>query len=164
MKETPIPMNTTMMMLAALITSVGCVDGDVSSKARTASAEQPLLAPAAASSSDEICRSFMQRQRACSEAFIPALVAARVQHDIPAGIAAQDGKIGRPALVREAFEEWRQDSQDAAIGALCDDIAQSLSPARDVELRTSLSACLGTAGCEPFVTCSVPLNLMRWKE
>jgi len=157
-------MNTTTILLAALITSSGCLDGDTSSKARAASAEQPLLAPATSTSSDEICRSFMQRQRACSEVFIPALVAARVQHDVPPGIAAQDARSGRQALVQEAFEEWQHDSQDPAIGALCDEIAQSLSPAKDVELRSQLSACLATAGCEPFVGCAVPLNLIRWQE
>jgi hypothetical protein len=70
--------------------------------------------------------------------------------------------VGRSC--REAFEEWRQDSQDPAIGARCDDIAQSLSPAKDVELRTQLSACLATAGCQAFVGCAVPLNLIRWQE
>jgi len=157
-------MNTKLILLAALLTNAGCFTDDTATKARAATAEQPLLAPAASTSSDEICVSFMQRQRACSEAFIPALVAARVQHDIPLGIAAQDAKTGRQALVQEAFEEWRHDSRDDAIGALCDDIAQSLSPAKDAELRTRLSACLATAGCEPFVGCAVPLNLIRWKE
>ena len=58
--------------------------------------------------------------------------------DNPPGVAAQAKQSGREALVKEAFDEWANDSQDAAIDALCDDIAQSIPPAKDSELRESV--------------------------
>jgi len=157
-------MKKTIVLLSILISGAGCVADDTNANVQPVAAEQALQVPAAAMSTDQICRSLMQRQRACSAAFIPALVAARVAHDIPLGVAAQDGRVGRDALVEEAFDEWAEDSKDAAIEALCDDIAEAISPPRDAELRSSVSVCMAKAGCEAFVSCAVPLSLVHWKE
>jgi hypothetical protein len=127
-------------------------------------AEQALQTPAATTATDEICRALMQRQRACSATFIPALVDARVKVDNPPGIAARDNESGRVALVQEAFTEWASDSKDEAIDKLCDAMAQSISPTKDTELRTSVSACLAKEGCGGFVACATPINLVRWME
>ena len=112
----------------------------------------------------ESCRSFMQRQRACSAELIPALVDARVKADDPAGIAARDREIGRDALVREALAEWAVDSRDEAVEATCAEIARAIDPAREHELASGVSACLALPGRDEFVACAVPLNLMRWKH
>jgi hypothetical protein len=157
-------MKTMTLVLATLIGGAGCLNGEPNESAQPVKAEQALQVPAVATTTDAICRAFMQRQRACSATFIPALVDARVTADNPPGLAAMDKKNGREALVKEAFDEWVNDSKDPAIDALCDDIAQSTSPAKDLELRTSVSTCLGEAGCDAFVSCAVPLNLIRWKE
>ena len=170
-------MNKTKAMtatLAALIGTAGCLAGEPEVEPRTASsttaaphpaaAEQPLRAPAGATTTDQICRSLMQRQRGCTAQFIPALVEARVQQDNPPGVAARERESGRDALLKDARSEWENDSQDPNIAAMCDDIAQSISPANDSQLRSSVSDCLAQEGCEAFVACAVPLNLIRWKS
>jgi hypothetical protein len=156
-------MKTTLLMLT-LIGGAGCLGSETNTREQPVQAEQALLAPAATTTTDEICRAFMQRQRACGETFIPALVDARVKADNPPGLAAHDNEIGRAALVREAFTEWANDSKDEAIDKLCDAMAQSISLAKDTELRSSVSACLAQEGCDGFVACAVPLNLIRWRE
>lgn len=160
----------TMTALLAL-SMAGCLAGESEVAPRTASAEpiavsaeQPLEVPAAASTTDQICRSLMQRQRACTEQFIPALVEARVKSDSPPGLAAREREIGRDALVKDALAEWETDARDPNIAALCDDIAQAISPEKDVLLRSSVSNCLAKEGCNAFVSCAVPLNLVHWKS
>lgn len=160
----------TMMLLLVATGSIGCLAGESEVAPRTASApsvataEQPLEAAAAATTTDQLCRSLMQRQRGCTAQFIPALVDARVKGDSPPGLAAREREIGRDALVKDAFAEWETDAQDPNIAALCDDIAQSISPEKDSLLRSSVSSCLAQAGCDAFVSCAVPLNLVHWKS
>jgi hypothetical protein len=157
-------MKTMIVLLACGFGVTACLSREAPADSEVTSTEQPLVAPAALISTDESCRLFMERQRACSENFIPALVAARVVANSPPGLADYDRKIGREALVKEAFAEWADDSKDAAIDALCDHIAQSVPPSKDDELRRSVSTCLAEASCESFVPCAVPLNLRHWKE
>ena len=161
----------TMMALLALMGMAGCLAGEselaprtASAEPATASAEQPLVTPAADTTTDQICRSLMQRQRGCTAQFIPALVDARVKGDNPPGAAAREREIGREALVKDALAEWENDAKDPNIAALCDDIAQSISPEKDSLLRSSVSSCLAETGCEAFVSCAVPLNLVHWKS
>ncbi|MEY4546470.1 MAG: hypothetical protein RL685_2665 [Pseudomonadota bacterium] len=66
--------------------------------------------------------------------------------------------------MKEALAEWENDAKDLNIAAMCDDIAQSISPAKDSQLRSSVSSCLAQEGCEAFVSCAVPLNLIHWKS
>lgn len=161
----------TMMAVLALGGMTGCLAGEsevaprtASSGPSSASAQQPLVVPAEATTTDQICRALMQRQRACTAQFIPALVQARVEVDSPPGLAAREREIGREALVEEALAEWETDARDPNIAAMCDDIAQSISPEKDSELRSSVSGCLEKAGCDDFVSCAVPLNLVQWKS
>jgi hypothetical protein len=149
--------------IAACITSLGCLNGEAEDSPSDGKGQQALAATASTSVED-LCRSLMQRQRTCSDSFIPALVAARVESDNPPGVAAQDRALGRAALLEEAFEEWASDSRDSAIDGLCAQIAQTISPSRQVELRESSSACLAKPECEAFVACAVPLSLVHWKE
>jgi hypothetical protein len=157
-------MKTTLLMLTTLIGGAGCLGSEPNAREQPVQADQALQAPVATTTTDEICRALMQRQRACSATFIPALVDARVRADNPPGIAARDNESGRAALVREALAEWVNDSKDEAIDELCDTLAQSISPAKDTELRTAVSTCLAQDGCGDFVTCATPLNLIRWQE
>ncbi len=161
----------TMMAMLTVIGATGCLAGEAEVAPRTASAEpgaaaraQPLEAEAAPASTEESCRALMQRQRTCTTQFIPALVDARVQHDTPPGVAERERERGREALVAEALAEWESDAQDPNIAALCADIAQAISQEKDALLRDSVSQCLAQAGCEAFVSCAVPLNLVHWKS
>jgi hypothetical protein len=172
-------MKTMMATLLALSGMIGCLAGESEVAPRTASAEpntasttnadtarteQALAVPAAATSADQSCRSLMLRQRGCTAQFIPALVDARVKSDNPPGLAAREHEIGREALLRDALAEWQTDAQDPNIAAMCDDIAQAISPEKDSQLRSSVSSCLAEVGCEAFVSCAVPLNLIHWKS
>jgi hypothetical protein len=164
-------------MLATLLAAAACSNTDPASEAlatdipaqpRGTTAEQPLEVAAPESpelSTRQACQGFMRRLRTCGETFIPALVEARVKIASPPEVAALDAKIGRAALVKQAFEEWAHDSRDTAIDATCDHIAEAvLANGRDGELRSGVDACMANAACEGFVPCAVPLNLTRWKE
>lgn len=159
-------MNTTLLLIAGLLTTAGCLSTETEATPPVAASEQALEAarePVPAVSSETSCGSFQRRARACTATFIPALVDARVQRDEPPGIA-REGQRPRAELVQQAFSEWEQDSRDAAIDALCADIAQSITPEKDAALRTSLGECLAKSGCDEFVRCAVPVSLTRWKS
>jgi|CXWL01.1.fsa_nt_gi hypothetical protein len=70
-----------------------------------------------------------ERQRACTDAFIPA-------------------------LVEEALAEWKSDSTDAAIATTCDRMASS--PMGATALATS-DSCVAAPSCGAFVDCIIPL-------
>lgn len=106
-----------------------------------------------------VCRDLMQRERDCSAVFIPALVAERVRLDIPAGIAAEDAKLGREALVSEALDEYANDSKDERIAATCAQVAARLPAERGQRLIGAGEACLELDACEPFVACAVPISI-----
>jgi hypothetical protein len=106
-----------------------------------------------------ICRDLMLRERDCSARFIPALVAERVRLDIPAGIAAQEAKLGREALVSEALNEYTDDSKDERIAATCAGVAAQLPADRRQRLVSAGEACLRLDACEPFVACAVPISI-----
>ena len=82
----------------------------------------------------------------------------------PPGLRAHEQRIGREALIAEAFAEWDNDSTDPSIHSACDELARSVSPAKDGELRRSAGACLAKDGCDAFVACAVPVSLVRWKD
>ena len=130
-----------------------------------ATLEEPLTASAAPDRAEpeaaaaRVCRELMVRERDCSAAFIPALVAERVRVDIPAGIAADDQQRGREALVSQALDEYAVDSQDGRIASTCAEVARNLPPERSERLVTAGTACLALSGCEPFVACAVPIGI-----
>jgi hypothetical protein len=156
-------MKKTIAMLPTLLTIAACQNEEMDANARQLEIERAEV-PSTLTSSGDLCRALMQRQRSCSADFIPALVAARVSAGNPPGMRGHEERIGREALIAEAFAEWQSDSTAPAIESTCDGLARSLSPARDVEFRDTASACLANDGCEAFVACAVPLNLVRWKD
>lgn len=95
------------------------------------------------------CVQLFQRQRACTDTFIPALVDLRRQLDQPAGIAA----ASREELIPQALEEWKSDSTDEAIGSQCDRLASEL-PAPAI---SEAKRCVAFSACGEFVTCVMPL-------
>ena len=97
-----------------------------------------------------------QRQRECTDEFIPALVALRVKHDLPAGIAAADARDGRPALVASARAEWQEDSKDPAIEETCSKLVSSM-PEQAGPMTDSSRRCLSQTTCAGFVECLSPV-------
>jgi hypothetical protein len=156
-------MKTMIAALTTLLAVAGCQNEEADANAPRADAAGAALALLPTKTGD-LCRAFMQRQRACSAEFIPALVAARVSAENPPGLRAREQRIGREALLAEAFAEWDNDSTDPAIHSTCDDLARSVPPAREGELRSSAGACLAKDRCAAFVDCAVPVSLVRWKD
>ena len=112
------------------------------------------LAGTGAGAPKDACVKVFQRQRACTDTFIPALVDLRVELDKPAGIAARAKAEGRQALINAALEEWKEDSKDEAIGKTCDRI--TANPKAGPMFAAS-EKCVAQATCGAFVECVIPL-------
>jgi hypothetical protein len=110
-----------------------------------AAAEKAQLADARSA-----CVQLFERQRACTDAFIPALVDLRRELDAPTGIAQQP----RADVVAAALEEWKADSTDDALAGQCDRLAPKLAAAAVAEAR----GCVAMGPCGEFVRCVMPLT------
>jgi hypothetical protein len=130
----------------------------VASLAACGGAEPPAKQPASASDDPlSVCVTAFERQRECTDIFIPALVAARVEHDKPPGIAATDTADGREALVAKAHEEWKVDSTDENIAANCQKMSTEIPPDVAAQLTEQVQGCLAADGCQAFVDCLIPV-------
>lgn len=135
----------------ALFVVAACGGADHPAKPTTTTTSDPTTA-----SSDDLhalCVSGFQRQRECTDQFIPALVARRVELDNPPGIAAKDHEVGRDALVAQALEEWKEDSKDENIGPHCDQILAAHAP--DQATTDKFKSCMEMADCQAFSDCSL---------
>jgi hypothetical protein len=111
----------------------------------------PRLARATAAGPEKTaCVQVFERQRACTDAFIPALVDARRSVDRPAGIA----QVDRNELITQALAEWKDDSKDEAIDATCTKLVLTSKGPATSQMAQS---CLAQTGCDAFVQCVVPL-------
>lgn len=132
-------------LIIAVLTAVAC---DRPQDPETAAAAKAQLADARSA-----CVQLVQRQRACTDAFIPALVDLRRELDRPSGIAAAP----REELVTAALEEWKSDSTDSAIASQCERLAAELPAPAVAESRR----CVALSACGDFVTCTLPLMRQR---
>src|SRR5262245_44615280 len=106
-------------------------------------------------SAQALCVRSFEKQRECTDTFLPALVDARVRLDKPAGIAAADKESGREALVAQAREEWKNDSTDTAINDTCAGmIAHGMGTP---EMSAAVSSCLEAPSCADFVPCQIKI-------
>jgi hypothetical protein len=110
--------------------------------------------PTAADDSRATCITVMERNRACTDDYIPALVDARARHDNPRGIA-EAVKTDRDAVIAEARGEWAEDSKDEAIGRTCDAMIQQIQRVGAGDLETS-RGCLAREACGDYVSCVLP--------
>jgi hypothetical protein len=116
-------------------------------------------ASAAGGDMEAVCRDSFARQRTCTDDFIPALVDARIELDLPAGIAAEGKKDGgRDALIAKAKEEWSKDSEPAAVAAQCTDMSGKMPADQKAEVSGALSQCLPSADCKSYVACVMPVT------
>ncbi|MBK7860578.1 MAG: hypothetical protein IPJ65_18665 [Archangiaceae bacterium] len=95
------------------------------------------------------CVQLFQRQRACTDAFIPALVDLRRELNTPKGIA----EASREELIPQALAEWKTDSTDEAIAGQCDRLAPQLSAPQVAEGKR----CVSLTACGELVSCVMPL-------
>jgi hypothetical protein len=150
------------ILSATLLSSFALVGCGSSEPAETTPAVTTAPSPVVKSSGKDpydVCVATFERQRACTDTFIPALVAARVEADRPAGIAEADKNEGRDALLATAHEEWKHDSTDESIAATCKKLVDS-APAG---LTDEAEACLAESDCSGFSTCAVDLAKAHWR-
>ena len=114
-------------------------------------------APAAQSAGPlgALCERHYQRERECSSEYLAALVALRVELDLPAGIAAEDAEVGREELIARARVEWERDSQPAERSKICGEIDARVPADRVDGFVSEGEACLASADCAAFAACAV---------
>ena len=122
---------------------------------REASAQPAAPRTDPATEHHALCVQLFERNRTCSDVYIPALVDARARNDAPAGIAAQVA-ADRDGVIAQARAEWANDSTDAAIDATCTAIVEHLSQADLDDVGTARS-CLAQTECTAYTTCSMPI-------
>lgn len=119
---------------------------------------QPQPQPMAAGDDPHsVCVQAFQRQRECTNEFIPALVDARVRRNVPPGIADKDKELGRDQLVAMALEEWKTDSTDEAIEQTCTNMEGNMPPDQQQKMTEQVGECLGAEACSAFVDCLIPV-------
>lgn len=119
----------------------------------------PGQTAAAGGDTEAVCRDSFARQRTCTDDYIPALVDARIELDLPAGIAAEGKKEGgRDALIAKAKEEWSEDSKPEAVAARCKDMDGKMPAEQKAELKDALTKCLAITDCKAYVECVMPIT------
>lgn len=109
----------------------------------------------------EPCETFFARAATCTDQYIPALVDLRVELDKPAGIAAAAQREGRDAIIARAMTEWADDSQPAAVSALCARIMPSIPPDQLDAMRADGERCMAKTDCGEFSACAVEVQRPR---
>ena len=152
----------TFALALSLTLGAACGASEPPAAGSTQSNAQEVPAPevkgSAESDAHQTCVAVVRRQRECTDAFIPALVDARVRADMPPGIAQKDKEVGRDALVAMALEEWASDSTDQAIDATCDKAADH------PELIEKSQACMNQSACDAFSACTVEILSSLWNQ
>lgn len=136
--------------LALLLLAAACAGSESSNDKSSASTGLNEATQAQA-----LCVQSFQRQRECTDTFLPALVDARVRFNKPDGIADMDKKEGREALVAQAREEWKTDSTDEVIADTCTGMVEH--GALNGEMGAAVSQCLAAADCGAFVPCQIKI-------
>ena len=107
-----------------------------------------------------VCVATMTKARECTDVYIPALVDARAQADVPPGIA-DAVKKDRNAVIQEAMGEWKTDSQDANIAGMCEKMAGDPSVTPDD--LTAAKDC-NTKACGEYTSCVMPLFTKHFRK
>jgi hypothetical protein len=138
------------LALASLSTLAACATHEAEAKPATA-------APKSGGTTDDhaLCVKMFDRNRECTDQYIPALVDARARKDMPAGIAAEV-KSDRDGVIAQAKQEWAKDSTDEAIESTCNMIVAHLSDADRAD-ETTVGQCLEKTDCGEYVACQVPV-------
>jgi hypothetical protein len=131
--------------------SAGCATHEADAKPATATPKSG----GTASDDHALCVKMFDRNRTCTDQYIPALVDARARKDMPAGIAAEV-KSDRDGVIAQAKQEWAKDSTDEAIESTCNAIVAHLSDADRAD-ETAISQCLEKSDCGEYVTCQTPV-------
>lgn len=145
------------LVLVALVFAA-CGGSDAPPPAAPAPAPvAPAPASGAGDSSQlEACVAIFARQKACTDEFIPALVDARIKHDVPAGVAEEAANGGRDALIQTALTEWATDSEEATVRANCTQMIAEVPPEQVDPMLAFGTECAAKPACGEFVACILP--------
>ncbi|MBK9035301.1 MAG: hypothetical protein IPL61_29285 [Myxococcales bacterium] len=150
----------TLLLLSTLLAPLAlaaCGGADAAPAPRTGAtpaASAPVDAAALAQ-----CEAFFARARTCTDDYIPALVDVRIELDKPAGIAAEAQQPGgRDGIVAQAKTEWADDSQPAAVTAMCTQVLGSMPTTQYDAMRAQAEACMAASDCAAFSTCSMDMH------
>jgi hypothetical protein len=111
----------------------------------------------------EVCEVVMRRTRTCGDDYVPALLALRVRHDEPEGIAARFEAEGEDAMLEIAQEEFERDWSDAGIAAHCQDLIE-MPEERRARIVERERVCMPARNCAEFVACNMDNLERRWSE
>ena len=139
------------LSLAVIVFAAACGGAETPAK------KSPSPQMAAGNDVHSTCVQAFQRQRECTNEFIPALVAARVRLNAPPGIADKDKELGRDKLVAMALEEWKTDSTDEAIEQTCSNMEAKMPPEKQQQVSDQVRQCLAAEACTAFVDCLIPV-------
>ncbi len=134
----------TALLLALAPLAAACGTASEASPAKPASAQ-----PAADFQTS--CMTVMQRNRTCTDDYLPALVDMRARADSPPGIREEVAK-DRAGVIAHAREEWATDSTDEAFARNCQMLAQRSFPADAAERA---QACMAKDTCGEYVPCII---------
>lgn len=149
-------MRLALALSLALAPLAGCAS-------ETAQAKPAPVAATKASTADDpksVCVATMTKARECTDDYIPALVDARAQADVPPGIADQVKK-DRDGVIKEAMGEWKTDSQDANIAAMCEKMAGDPSVTPD-DLMAAKDC--NAKACKEYTSCVMPLFAKHFRK
>jgi hypothetical protein len=151
------------LLLALVAGAAAC--GGADAPARSGTTPTTEAQPATAGTPRAACVAMFERQRACTDIYLPALVDARIANDRPAGIAAEAAKPGgRDAMIATARTEWANDSTDASISATCDNVLAKMPPEQAEGMAGQANQCLAADACQAFVDCVIPMTVAMWKR
>jgi len=146
------------IVVGLLVAWAGCLSACGGAGADQAKETTPGQA-AAGGDMETVCRDSYARQRTCTDDFIPALVDARIELDVPAGISAEGKKEGgRAALIGQAKEEWSKDSEPTAVASQCKDMSGKVPAEQRAELLEAHTKCLAISECKAYVDCVMPIT------
>lgn len=106
----------------------------------------------------DACKAVMEKSRACTDDYIPALVDMRIELDLPAGTKADAETEGRDALIAKAMEEWKGDSTDEAFEKQCTNVNDKMPAEHREKSITVSNECAAKDACSDFVACIMPLQ------
>jgi hypothetical protein len=125
--------------------------------------KQPATAQQTSTADDPkaVCVATMTRARECTDDYIPALVDARAQADVPPGIA-DAVKKDRNAVIAEAKQEWATDSKDENIAGMCEKMTADGATTPD-ELAMAKD-CNAKTDCKEYTSCVMPLFAKHFRK
>ena len=146
------------VVVAMLVSMAACMAACGGGAAEQAKETTPGQT-AAGGDMEATCRDSFAKQRTCTDDFIPMLVDTRIGLDLPAGITAEGKKEGgRDALIKQAKEEWANDSAPEAVAKQCSGMSGKLSAEQKAELQETHTKCLAISDCKAYVECVAPIT------